>query len=337
MKIAVFSLQQYELPFFKKLGEEHGMTFDYYSTHLDGSTLSLAKDYPIICCFVNDSLNENVLQQLAQNGTRFIALRSAGFNHVDLVAAKRLGLIVARVPAYSPHAIAEHTLGLILTLNRKIHRAYNRVRENDYSLHGLMGFDIHGSTVGIIGTGRIGSRFAKIMTGFDCELLAYDIEPNPECEEMGVNYVDLKVLLSQSDIISLHCPLNDKTYHLIDGDAFAHMKQGVMLINTSRGAIVDTKAAIEALKTGQLGYLGLDVYEEEGDLFFEDFSDVVIQDDVISRLHTFPNVVITGHQAFFTFQAVHNIVETTIHNINGFISGSDDYHEVSADEVLSKS
>ncbi|GGC05232.1 lactate dehydrogenase [Novosphingobium endophyticum] len=267
---------------------------------------------------MNDQLGREVLEDLAANGTRLIALRSAGFNHVDLEAARSLGLTVARVPAYSPEAVAEHTVALILSLNRKTHKAYARVREGNFALEGLLGFDLCGRTVGIVGTGKIGLAVARIMLGFGCQVLAFDPERNREFEEMGGSYADLPELFANADIISLHCPLTPATHHLIDGKAIDQMKPGVMLINTSRGAVVDAKALIAGLKARKIGHVGLDVYEEEGDLFFENLSDQMIQDDVFARLLTFPNVLITGHQAFFTHEAMTAIAETTIDNISSF-------------------
>lgn len=268
---------------------------------------------------------------LANGGTRLVALRSAGFNHVDLEAAREAGIIVARVPAYSPHAVAEHAVALILSLDRRIHRAYARVREGNFSLEGLMGFDLDGRTVGIVGTGKIGTVFGRIMDGFGCRLLAHDPFPNEECGRLGVEYVDLDRLFSESDIVALHAPLTPETHHLIDGKALARMKPSAMLINTSRGALVDTRAVIEALKDGTLGALGLDVYEEEADLFFRDLSQEVIRDDVFARLLTFPNVLVTAHQAFFTEEAVRRIAATTLENISSFEVSQSVPHEVTAD------
>jgi D-lactate dehydrogenase len=271
-----------------------------------------------VCIFVNDQLDAHTIEKLAQAGTRLIALRCAGFNNVDVAAAEKHGIRVARVPAYSPHSVAEHTVALLLTVNRKVHRAYARVREGNFALGGLLGFDVHGKTVGIIGTGKIGTIVAELLKGFGCSLLAHDVYENPTCEQMGVRYTSLQELFTESDIITLHCPLNPQTNHLIDESALQQMRRGVVLINTSRGALIDTRAVIEGLKSGKIGYLALDVYEEEADLFFEDLSDKVIQDDVFARLLTFPNVVITAHQAFFTKEALQNIAETTIGNITEF-------------------
>jgi len=281
----------------------------------------LAVGYPAICGLVNDSLNEIVLETLCECGTGLVALRSAGFNHVDLEAADRLGITVLRVPAYSPHAVAEHTVGLILTLNRKLHRAYARVREQNFALDGLLGFDLNGRTAGVIGTGKIGTVVARILLGFGCRVLAHDVMHNPACLRSGVLYVPFEEILRQSDILTLHCPLTPHTRHLLNDRTLALMRPGAMLINTSRGALIDTRAVIAALKSGHLAYLGLDVYEEEGDLFFKDLSQAIVQDDVFARLLTFPNVVITAHQAFFTREALDNIAHTTLQNITDFERG----------------
>lgn len=287
--------------------------------------------------FVNDQLDASVLEILASHGTRLIALRCAGFNNVDLKVAAKLGMTIVRVPAYSPYAVAEHTIGLILTLNRKIHRAYNRVREGNFSLDGLLGFDLHGRTIGIVGTGKIGQIVAQIMQGFGCRLLAYDLHPNSVCEAAGAKYVELSKLLSDSDIITLHCPLTPETHHLINREAIAQMKQGVMLINTSRGALIHTEAVIGGLKSQRVGALGLDVYEQESDLFFEDLSDQIIQDDLFERLMTFPNVIVTAHQAFFTKEALQNIAETTLSNITDYQEGKGCSNALNLEEAISAS
>jgi D-lactate dehydrogenase len=333
MRTAVFSTKPYDKAFLKAANRDHGHELVFLEPRLTPETAPLAFGFPAVCIFVNDNLSAAMLADLAREGTRLIALRSAGFNHVDLVAAEELGVTVMRVPAYSPYAVAEHTVGLILSLNRKIHRSYNRVREGNFSLDGLLGFDLHGTTIGIIGTGRIGIVFAQIMRGFGCRLLAYDPYPSQEARDLGVEYVDLPELYAKSDIISLHCPLTPDTYHIIDEKALAQVKPGVMLINTSRGALVDTAAVIEALKTGQVRYLGLDVYEEEEDLFFEDLSGMVIQDDLFARLLTMPNVLITGHQAFFTRNALQRIAETTIGNITAFEQGRPLENQVTAERI----
>lgn len=328
MRVAVFSAKPYDRRSFGRANEEHRHELHYLEPRLSGDTASLAEGFPCACAFVSDRLDASVLEVLAAGGTRLVALRSAGFNHVDLEAAKDLGMTVARVPAYSPHAVAEHAVGLILALNRRIHRAYARVREGNFALDGLMGFDLHGRTVGVVGTGAIGSAFCGIMEGFGCRLVAYDPSPSPTCEALGVEYVDLDELLRRSHVVSLHAPLTPETYHLIDESAVRTMRPGVMLINTSRGALVDARALIEGLKSGRIGFLGLDVYEEEGDLFFEDLSDRVIHDDVFVRLLTFPNVIITGHQGFFTDDALRGIAETTLANITAFERGEGEIHTV---------
>jgi D-lactate dehydrogenase len=283
--------------------------------------VSLAAAFGAVCAFVNDHVDANVVAQLAAGGTKLIALRCAGYNNVDLASTRTHGLAVVRVPAYSPHAVAEHTVGLMLALNRQLHRAYNRVREGNFALDGLLGFDFRGRTVGIIGTGRIGEVVARILTGFGCRVLAFDPLSNAECESLGVSYTSLQELLATSDIVTLHCPLTPENRHVINAAALAQMKDGVMLINTSRGALLDTVAVISALKSGKVGWLGLDVYEEEEQIFFEDRSSHIISDDVFSRLLTFPNVLITGHQAFFTGEALHAIAATTIGNISTFEAG----------------
>jgi D-lactate dehydrogenase len=330
MKVAVFSTKAYDQRFLDAANERHGHELRYLEPRLTAVTAPLAADCGAVCAFVNDQVDAEALRVLKEGGTKLIALRSAGFNHVDLDAASALGITVARVPAYSPYAVAEHAVALILALNRKLHRAYARVREANFSLEGLLGFDVNGRTVGVVGTGKIGTVFARIMKGFGCRLLAYDPYPNAECEVLGVEYVDLPTLFGASDIIALHAPLTSESYHLIDAAALEQMKQGVMLINTSRGALVDTRAVIDALKSGRLGALGLDVYEEEEGLFFEDFSGQVITDDVFARLLTFPNVLITGHQGFFTAEALHNIADTTLANVTAFERGEGELHEVRA-------
>lgn len=271
-------------------------------------------------------MTASVLEELYKKGVRLIALRCAGFNNIDLYKADELGITVVRVPAYSPASVAEHTVGLMLSLSRHIHRAYNRVRESNFSLNGLLGFELHHSTVGIIGTGQIGTALVKILTGFGANIIAYDPVPNNECTSLGVKYVDFKTLCQQSDVISLHCPLTPETQHLINQKTLQDMKQGVMLINTSRGAVIDTQAVINSLKLEQIGYLGLDVYEQEENLFFQDLSDQVISDDLFERLLTFPNVLVTGHQAFFTDKALTNIAETTLNNIQRFENSNECLH-----------
>lgn len=316
MRIAVFSTKRYDRTFLEAANDgRHEITF--FEPRLGAETAPLADGHDVVCAFVNDSLDEPVLEQLAKGGVRLIALRSAGFNHVDIRAADRLGIAVVRVPAYSPHAVAEHAVALMLTLNRRTHRAWARVREGNFSLEGLMGWDLAGQTVGIVGTGQIGAVLLRIMAGFGCKLLATDPYPRTDLD-IDFEYVSVEELFASSDIVSLHCPLTPETLHLVDADMLARMRPGAMLINTSRGGLVDAEAAIDALKSGQLGHLGLDVYEEEEDLFFQDLSERVITDDTFMRLLTFPNVLVTGHQAFFTREAVENIAATTIHNVTAF-------------------
>ena len=315
MKIAVFNTKPYDEEFLRAANRAFKHKLTFLEPRLSEQTVSLAAGFPAVCVFVHDEVSARVLEILNANGTHLVALRCAGFNNVDLKTAERLNMKIVRVPAYSPYAVAEHTVGLMLTLNRKIYKSYTRVREGNFSLDGLLGFDMHQRTVGVIGTGKIGAIVARIVKGFGCHVLAYDVRRNPEVEQLGAQYVSLNELYKRSDVITLHCPLIPETYHLIGADAVRRMKPGVMLINSSRGELIDTKAVIAGLKSGKIGYLGLDVYEEEADLFFEDLSTRVIQDDVFSRLLTFPNVIITGHQAFFTREAMKNIAETTLKNI----------------------
>ncbi len=318
MKIAVFSTKPYDRKFLDRANQRFGHDLVYFEPNLNIETCKLAFGFEAVCVFVHDSLTREVLQLLADNGTHLIALRCAGFNNIDLVAADELGFKILRVPAYSPNGVAEHAVSLMLALNRKIYRSHNRVREGNFSLEGLLGFEMYNKTVGILGTGKIGEILARIMKGFGMNVVAYDVAVNPRCEAMGVKYMGVKELLNQSDIISLHLPLLPDTYHIIDDEAVAQMKDNVMLINTSRGGLIDTPAVIEGLKSGKIGWMGLDVYEEEEGLFFEDLSGRVIQDDVFARLLTFPNVVITGHQAFFTDTALTNIADMTVQNIADF-------------------
>ena len=317
MKVAVFSSKRYDRASLDAANAgRHEL--HYYDPHLDAVTAPLAHGHDAVCVFVNDRLDATVLAVLASAGTRLVALRCAGFNNVDMHAAQRLGFTVVRVPAYSPHAVAEHTIALILALNRKLHRAYNRVREGNFALDGLLGFDLHGRTAGVVGTGKIGAVAARILLGFGCTVLAFDPFPDQGCRERGVRYVSLDDLLGASDIITLHCPLTPENHHLISAAALAKMKHGAMLINTSRGGLLDTRAVIDALKSGKLGHVGLDVYEEESEIFFEDLSGTILLDDIFTRLLTFPNVIITGHQGFFTREALDNIARTTIDNITQF-------------------
>jgi D-lactate dehydrogenase len=327
MRIAVFSTKPYDRRFLEA-ANGGGHEFAWIEARLDAATARLAEGAEVACLFVNDRADAAALEGLAAGGVKLLALRSAGFNHVDLAAAKRVGIAVGRVPAYSPEAVAEHAVALILTLNRQTHRAYNRVRDGNFALEGLLGFDLHGKTVGVVGTGQIGVAFARIMAGFGCRLLGADPQPSAACRALGMEYRPLDALLPEADIVSLHCPLTPATRHLLDARRFALMKPGAMLINTSRGAIVDTSAAIRALKSKRLGQLGLDVYEEEEKLFFEDLSGTVIEDDVFARLLTFPNVLITGHQAFFTAEAMRAIAETTMANIDAFARHGAPMHAV---------
>jgi D-lactate dehydrogenase len=316
MKVAVFSTKSYDRTFLETANAEYGHELVFFEPRLTCETSVLSTDFPAVCVFVNDQLDRKTLTCLAERGTKLIALRAAGYNNVDINAAAELGLTVVRVPAYSPHAVAEYTVGMILTLNRKIYRAHYRVREGNFSLEGLMGFDLHGKTAGIVGTGKIGAIVAQILHACGCHVLAYDQYQNPDCQALGVQYVSLQELF---------------TYHLINSEAIALMKTGMMLINTSRGALIDTKAAIKGLKSGKIGYLGLDVYEQEGDIFFEDLSNTIVQDDVLQRLLTFPNVLITGHQAFFTEDALTSIAHTTLANISDFEAGKPCPNQVVAD------
>ncbi len=318
IKIAVFNTKKWVLDSFMKTNKKYNFELDFQESRLYSKTTMLAKGSQAVCAFVNDELNAEVLQKLKDNGVKLIALRCAGFNNVDIEKAKDLGLEVVRVPAYSPYAVAEHTLGLILSLNRKFHKAYSRVRDNNFSLDGLLGFDLHKKTIGVIGTGKIGQVFINLMKGFNCEILAYDKFPNEKLKKEGLNYVSLDELYSKSDIISLHCPLTYETYHMINAMAIDQMKDNAMIINTSRGKLIDTVAAINALKSKKIGYLGLDVYEEEEALFFEDLSETIVQDDQFIRLQSLPNVLITSHQAFFTKEAVSNIANTTFTNIKEY-------------------
>ncbi|MGL4753569.1 MAG: 2-hydroxyacid dehydrogenase, partial [Aeromonadaceae bacterium] len=307
---------------------QFGYKVDYFDVRLDLKTCRLAHGYPVVCAFVNDDLGRDVLTELATNGTKVLAMRCAGYNNVDLQAAKELGLRVVRVPAYSPEAVAEHTIGLMMTLNRRIHKAYQRTRDANFALDGLVGFNMHGRTAGIIGTGKIGIATLRILKGFGMRLLVSDPYQNPAALELGAEYVDLDTLFRESDVISLHCPLFKENYHLLNADAFAKMKKGVMIINTSRGALLDSVAAIEALKQGQIGALGLDVYEEEQELFFEDKSNEVTTDDVFRRLSACHNVLFTGHQAFLTREALLAIATTTLENVKAFASGTTNGNEV---------
>ena len=316
MRIAVFGTKAYDRQFLDAANASFGHELTYFEPRLDLTTVVLATGFPAVCVFVNDCLDAAVLAALAASGTRLVALRCAGFNNVDLGAAARLGIAVVRVPAYSPHAVAEFTIGLLLALDRNIHRAWARVRENNFALDGLLGRNVHGRIVGVVGTGRIGAIVARILRlGFNCEVLASDPQRDPALVAMGVEYVELGELLARADIVTLHCPLTPATHHMIDAHAIAKAQPRLLIVNTSRGALIDTPALIDGLKSRKIGGVALDVYEQEADLFFEDLSNEVIADDVFQRLLTFPNVIVTGHQAFFTEQALTAIAEATLASI----------------------
>jgi D-lactate dehydrogenase len=318
MKVAVFGTQFYEREYFNKynIGNKHELVF--FEESLNADSADLAKGFKAVCVFVTDKIDKNCIEKLAKFYVKLIDLRSAGYNNVDIESAKANDIKVLRVPAYSPQAVAEHAVALIMTLNRKTHKAYNQVRENNFSLQNLMGFNLYGKTIGVVGTGKIGRAFCKIMLGFGCKIIAFDVKENEELKNKNVLYKSFNDLLSESDIISIHCPLNTETTHLFDRKVFDKIKKGVMIINTSRGAIINAEDAIEALKSEKIGYLGLDVYENEGDLFFKDLSQSVIQDDVFGRLSSFNNVLITPHQAFYTQEAVTEIAKITIKNFTDF-------------------
>jgi D-lactate dehydrogenase len=343
MKIAVFSTRAYDRQSMAEIAAKSrafsaSHQLEFFDVHLRPDTVRIAEGYDAVCVFVNDVIDREVLERLYLGGVRLVALRCAGYNNVDLKAAQQIGVTVVRVPAYSPEAVAEHAVALILALNRKICRAYHRVREGNFSLEGLVGFNLHGKTVGLIGTGRIGAVVARILgPGFGCNLLGFDPEPNQRCVELGLKYVSLPELVANSDIISLHAPLAPSTSHLINDSTIAMMKRDVMLINTSRGGLIDTKAVIKAIKTGKIGSLGLDVYEEEAGLFFYDRSLQAISDDVFARLLTFPNVLITGHQGFLTQEALEHIAQTTINNILEYALTGICCNEVVAEDLICSS
>jgi len=331
VEIAFFDTRAYDRQAFETANAGHGHELRFIETRLTSVTAPLAAGVPVVCPFVNDRVDAETLRVLHDGGTRLIALRSAGYNHVDLEAAAALDLPVVRVPEYSPYAVAEHAMALVLALNRKVHRAYNRVRDANFSLEGLVGFDLHGKTFGIIGMGKIGRALARIAHGFGCRIVATDAVHDPTLvRELGVTFVEAAQLYAEADVISLHVPLTPQTFHMIGASAIALMKPGVMLINTSRGALVDTPALIDALKSGAVGAAGLDVYEEEGPLFFRDLSMLPLQDDVLARLLTFPNVLITSHQAFLTREALSNIAETTLTSVDAFARGEPLVHLVRA-------
>ena len=320
MKLAFFDTKPYDIPGFDRYARPAGVQIKYFEPNLNIDTVSLAAGFDAVCVFVNDVVSAEVVQRLYELGVKAIVLRCAGFNNVDIKAC-RGKLRVFRVPAYSPHAVAEHAMALLLTVNRHTHKAHNRTREFNFSLQGLTGFDLYGKTVGIIGTGKIGRVFGDICRGFGMKILAYDKYPNPDT---GLQYVSLEELFEKADILSLHCPLTEETNHLINADTIARMKDGVVIVNTSRGALVNTEDLIQGIKSGKVGAACLDVYEEEGDLFYEDFSGDIVQDDKLVRLIAMPNVIVTSHQAFLTREALDNIAGTTIQNLVNFFSGQPD-------------
>lgn len=318
MKVAVFSTKGYDRRSLERMNAHFGHELTFFDARLTADTASLAGGFEGVCVFVNDEVDAAAVKKLAEGGTRIIATRSAGYNQIDLRAAADLGLMVVRVPAYSPSAVSEFTVGLILTLGRQIHRAYNRVRDNNFELEGLVGFELGDKTVGVFGTGKIGAAVIRNLSGFGCRILAYDMFRNPEVEPL-VEYVDDPMEIARrADILTFHIPLTPETYHIVNADAIGQMKEGVFIVNTSRGALLDTAAVNEGLKSGKIGYLAIDVYEVEDDLFFQDLSNQIITDDVFARLQTFPNVLVTGHQAFLTDKALRNIAETTLSNLSDF-------------------
>jgi D-lactate dehydrogenase len=321
MKVAVFNTKPYDREYLEKANATAGHEFSFFETSLKPTTVKLAGGHQAVCVFVNDTLSREVIESLAALNVKSIVLRCAGFNNVDIEAACNNGFSVLRVPAYSPHAVAEHAVALIMALNRKTHKAYNRVREGNFSIERLTGFELAGKTTGVVGTGKIGTAFARIMKGFGCRVVAYDLYPNKQLQNEGVEYLSLEEVFKQSEIISLHCPLTPGTHHVINKQSMKLMKKGVMLINTSRGQLIDSEAAIKALKKGRIGYLGIDVYEQEENVFFKDLSEMIIQDDKLMRLMTFPNVLITAHQAYFTDNALNQIAQTTIQNLSDIENG----------------
>lgn len=328
MKIAVFSTKSYDQEYFENYSIDSQYTFSFFETALNKDTASLTNGFGAVCIFVNDSVDKNTIKILSKNGVRLIALRCAGFNNVDIEAAKSNNIKVVRVPAYSPEAVAEHAVALILTLNRKTHKAYNRVREGNFSLKNLIGFNLYGKTIGVIGTGQIGATFCRIIKGFGCKIIAFDVSKSYELVQQGVEYLSLDEVFQQCDILSLHCPLNASTKHIVNEKSIALMKDGVMIINTSRGALINTADVITGLTSKKIGYLGIDVYEQEEKLFFEDLSESIIEDDLILKLISFPNVLITSHQAYFTKEAMDEITTTTLQNIEAFDKNLESKNEV---------
>lgn len=329
MKVAVFSTKPYDKHYFEKYNEVLKHDLSFFDTQLNLLTSNLAQGFEVVCVFVNDELNAEVIQNLSEHGVKLIALRCAGFNNVDLEAAEKYNIKVTRVPAYSPQAVAEHALALILSLNRKTHKAYNRIKEGNFSLDNLIGFNLYNKTVGVIGTGMIGQAFCEIMLGLGCQVVAYDINPQSSLKDKGVTYLSLDKLYQKSDIISLHCPLLTATQHMINEENITIMKDHVMLINTSRGALINTEDVIKNLKEKKIGYLGIDVYEQEENIFFEDKSEQIIEDDFLLRLISFPNVLITSHQAFLTSEALTEIAKTVLQNITDYESDKSLVNEVS--------
>ena len=333
MKIAFFSTKRYDIDSFSAVNDRFMHQLSFFETRLTANTTALVNGFEGVCVFVNDEVNRATLANLAKAGIKIIATRSAGYNQVDLAAAEAFGITVARVPAYSPSAVSEFTVGLILTLGRQIHRAYNRVRDNNFELEGLQGFELGQKTIGVLGTGRIGAQVIKNLSGFGAKLLAYDLYPNPEVAALAEYVATPTEIFRRADILTLHSPLTPETHHLINAETIAQMKDGVFLVNTSRGALLDTSAVIEGLKAGKIGYLAIDVYEVESDLFFRDLSNEVVQDDVFARLLTFPNVLVTGHQAFLTHKALANIAETTLQNFTEFQETGHCQHAVTLAKV----
>ena len=321
MKIAVFSTKPYDQEYFERYRNSHNFEFTFFETPLNSDTANLTSGYNVACVFVNDKVDKETVKILFENGIRLIALRCAGYNNVDIASAKRNNIKVVRVPAYSPEAVAEHAIALILTLNRKTHKAYNRIREGNFSLNKLIGFNLHEKTVGVVGTGKIGATFCRIIKGFGCKIIAFDIDKSYELITLGVDYKPLDEVFKKADIISLHCPLNPETKHIINEESLSLMKNGIMVINTSRGALINTADIIQGLANQKIGYLGIDVYEQEENLFFKDLSESIIPDDLILRLISFPNVLITSHQAYFTKEAMEEITITTLNNIKDFEKG----------------
>ena len=336
MKIAFFSTKSYDCEYFNAVNKEYHHEIKYFTSYLNADTANLSQGYDAVCAFVNDTLDKATIDILAENNVKLIALRAAGFNNVDIAHAAEKNITVMRVPDYSPYAVAEHTLALILTLNRKTHKAYNRVREGNFSLDRLEGFDLHGKTVGVIGTGKIGKVFANMMQSLGTYVVAYDKYPSDELKQNGITYLTLDELLATSDIVSLHCPLTPETYQIINKNTLAQMKTGAMLINTSRGTLINSEDVLDSLRNKKLGYLGIDVYSQEENLFFEDLSEMVLEDETISLLMTFPNVLVTSHQAFFTKEALTKIAVKTLQNVTDFGKGAESPNEVKPDVYKSK-